>query len=97
MHRLWKNLILVSILQHKWSRWEIPHHSVHIVISDNASNMVKAMNDASFAHMGCFAHTLQLVIKDGLFIQRAINDILAICQNIVGHFHRSSVVSHNLK
>jgi len=59
--------------------------------------MVKAMNDASFAHFGCFAHSLQLVIKDGLFVQRAINDVLAICRNIVEHFHRSSVASHNLK
>ena len=38
-----------------------------------------------------------LVIKDGLFVQRAINDILAIRRNIVGRFHRSSVASHNLK
>ena len=77
--------------------WEIPCDKVHIVISDNASNMVKAMNDASFAHLGCFAHSLQLVIRDGLFVQRAINDILAICRNIVRHFYRSSVACRNLK
>ncbi|XP_065908971.1 zinc finger BED domain-containing protein 4-like [Dysidea avara] len=67
--------------QMEWmlQNWEIPRDKVHIVISDNASNMVKAMNDASFAHFGCFAHSLQLVIKDGLFVQRTINDILAIC------------------
>ena len=66
--------------QMEWmlQNWEIPRDKVHIVISDNASNMVKAMNDASFSHFGCFAHSLQLVIKDGLFVQRTINDILAI-------------------
>ena len=70
---------------------------VHLVVSDNASNMVKAMSDVSFMHFGCFAHSLQLVIKDGLFVQRVISDIIAICRNTVGHFHRSSVASHNLK
>ena len=37
------------------------------------------------------------MIKDGLFVQRALNDIMAVCRSIVGHFHRSSVASHNLK
>ena len=59
------------------------------------SNMVRAMGDASFVLFSCFAQSLQLVIKDGLFVQRVINDIIAICRNIVGHFHPSLVASHN--
>jgi len=62
--------------------WNIPQEHVHIVISDNASNMVKAMQEASLAHFGCFAHSLQLVLKDGLLSQRAIADIIAICRSI---------------
>ena len=76
--------------------WGIPQERVHLVISDNASNMVKAMQEASLAHFGCFAHSLQLVVKDGLLSQRAITDIIAICRSIVGHFHRSSTASHCL-
>jgi len=45
------------------------------MISDNVSNMVEAMQEASSAHFGCFAHSLQLVVKDGLLSQRAITDI----------------------
>ena len=59
------------------------------------SNMVRAMGDASFVLFSCFAQSLQLVIKDGLFVQRVINDIIAICRNIVGHFRPSLVASHN--
>ena len=76
--------------------WNIPQERVQLVISDNASNMVKAMQEASLPHFGCFAHSLQLVVKDGLLSQRAITDIIAICRSIVGHFHRSSTASHNL-
>ena len=67
-------------------------------LSDNASNMVKAMQEASLAHFGCFAHSLQLVIKDRLLSQRAIPDIISICKSVVqvGHFHRSSTASHSL-
>lgn len=76
--------------------WNIPKERVHLVISDNASNMVKAMQEASLAHFGCFAHSLQLVVKDGILSQRAITDIISICKSIVGHFHRSSTASHCL-
>ena len=76
--------------------WNIPQECVHLGISDNASNMVKAMKEASLAHFGCFAHSLQLVVKDGLLSQRAITDIISICRSIVGHFHRLSTASHSL-
>ena len=75
--------------------WNIPQERVQLVISDNASNMVKAMQEASLPHFGCYAHSLQLVVKDGLLSQRAITDIIAICRSIVGHFHRLSTASHS--
>jgi len=54
--------------------WKISQEKVHVIVSDSASNMIKAMSDCSFVHFGCFAHSLQLVIKGGLFVQIAIND-----------------------
>lgn len=47
--------------------------------------------------LGCFAHTLQLIIHDGIFSQRAVIDTLAICRQIVGHFKRSSLAYDRLK
>ena len=41
--------------------------------------------------LGCFAHSLQLVVEDGVFSQRAVTDVLATCRTIVGHFKHSSV------
>ena len=76
--------------------WDIVPERVHVVITDNASNMTKAMRDASLPQFGCFAHSLQLAINDGLS-QRAVIDTIAVCKSIVGHFHRSSIASHNLK
>ena len=45
------------------------HTNKHIVIRDNGINIVKALNDA---HYGCFAHSLQLVVHDGVLSQRAV-------------------------
>ena len=42
---------------------------VHLIIRDNASNMVKAMREAAYPDLGCFAHLLQLIIHDGVLTQ----------------------------
>ena len=60
-------------------KWEKALQRVHLVITDNASNMAKAMRDASLPHFGCFAHSLQLAINDGLLSQKIVKDIIAIC------------------
>lgn len=47
--------------------WSIPKSSVHVVLRDNAKNMVKAMSDANLPSLPCVAHTLQLVFMRGFW------------------------------
>ena len=68
-----------------------------MVVADNAaSNMKKALKEGHFEAQGCFAHTLQLVVNDGVLSQRAVIDILAVCRSIVGHFKHSTIAYHKL-
>ena len=76
--------------------WKISLPQVHIVIRDNGSNMIKAMAEANLPSFGCFAHSLQLVVNDGILTQRGVRDLLAVCRSIVGHFKHSSVACHKL-
>ena len=55
-----------------FEKWDISHEQIHIVLRDNGTNIVKALNDASLPHYGCFAHSLQLVVHDGVLSQRAV-------------------------
>ena len=77
--------------------WDISHDQVHVVLRDNGSNMVRAMKDACLPSLGCFAHTLQFVVHDGVLSQRAVIDVLAICRKIVGHFKHSSLAYSRLR
>ena len=79
------------------SKWNIKKEQVHIIVRGNASNMVKAMGNGDFENLGCFACTLQLVLDDGIFSQRAIVGTLAVCLQIVGHFKRSPLAYDHLK
>ena len=60
--------------------WFIATDQVHVILRDNGSNMVRAMKDASLPDLGCFAHTLQLVVHAAVLSQRVVTDILAICR-----------------
>ena len=70
--------------------WTISTQQGHVILRDNGSNMVRAMQDANLPDLRCFAHTLQLV-HDSVLSQRAVIDILAICRSIVGHFKHSTL------
>ena len=72
------------------AEWEMKHDRVHLVLRENAVNMAKAMRDASLTSLGCFAHTIQLVVHDGVLSQQVVMDTLAVCRKIVGHFKHSS-------
>ena len=60
------------------------------------SNIVKALTDASLPHYGCFAHTLQLVVHDGVLSQRAVINILSPCRKI-GHFRQLCLAHSRLR
>ena len=67
-----------------------------MVLWDNAANMAKAMREKAVPSLRYFAHTLQLVFDDGILLQRAVMDVLAVCKSIVGHFWHSSLAYSHL-
>ena len=56
--------------------------------------MVAAMIAASFPSLGCLAHTLQLIIKDGIFQQPAVQNLLTSARSIVGFYNRFNTAFH---
>ena len=77
--------------------WNIPKNRVHVVLRDNAKNMVKAMKDLGLPSLGCAAHSLNLVVHEGLLSQRTICDALASGRKIVGHFKHSPLAYSRLE
>ncbi|XP_065111239.1 zinc finger BED domain-containing protein 4-like [Paramisgurnus dabryanus] len=78
-------------------KWHIPLNKVHVMLRDNASNMKKAMDNMGVRSLGCFAHSLQLVVNEGLLSQRSVSDAIAIGRQIVGHFKHSPLAYSRLQ
>ena len=66
------------------------------LITDNASNMTLAAKEAGLKHSGCFAHTLQLCIEDGLKIS-SLSKALGASRRLVAHFNRSVLSTQALR
>ncbi|XP_025752745.1 zinc finger BED domain-containing protein 4-like [Oreochromis niloticus] len=77
--------------------WDIPKMSVHVVLRDNARNMIKAMSDAELPSLPCTAHTLQLVVHEGLLSLKSVADAVAVGCKIVGHFKHSALAISRLE
>ena len=46
---------ICAMFDDMFERWKIKKENIHIIVSDNASNMVKAMKDGGYLNLGCFA------------------------------------------
>lgn len=86
-----------EILTNALAEWDIPDEKIHIIVRDNATNMVAGTNLMVAEGIGCFIHLLQLVIHDAIFVQRNVVDILGKCRKIVTHFSHSSLACSKLK
>ena len=58
--------------------------------------MVAGIRKCGLAAVGCTIHTLQLVVKDSILVQRSVIDMPARCRKIVGHFKHSSLAIGHL-
>lgn len=60
-------------------KWQIPLSKVHVTVRDNGSNMRKAIDDMGVRSLGCDAHTMQLIVYEGLLSQRSVSDAVDCC------------------
>ncbi|XP_056391730.1 zinc finger BED domain-containing protein 4-like isoform X2 [Hyla sarda] len=77
--------------------WHIDKSKVHLIVRDNARNMVKAMENSGIQSIPCMAHTLQLAVNEGVLSQRSISEITATGRKIVGHFKHSILAYSRLQ
>ncbi len=70
--------------------WGLEKQRVHVILRDNARNMKKAMDDMGVPSLGRVAHTLQLIVHEGVLSQRSVSNTLANARKIVGHFKHSA-------
>lgn len=74
------------------SQWNLGKNQAQLVVTtDNAANIKKAVNNSThnLRHIGCFAHTLNLVAQQCLKVE-AVSAIVNNVKRIVGYFHRST-------
>ncbi|MEW8548465.1 MAG: hypothetical protein AB2693_33600, partial [Candidatus Thiodiazotropha sp.] len=88
---------VAEVLRVAVQEWEIPtYFGTPPLVTDNASNMVKAGELLGSLHIGCYAHTLNLAAQKSLTVKR-VSQLLAKIRRIVAFFHRSNIASHVLK
>ncbi|XP_065109329.1 zinc finger BED domain-containing protein 4-like [Paramisgurnus dabryanus] len=88
---------IAAAMEMMLNTWKIDKSKVHVVLRDNATNVIKAMNCLGVPSLGCFAHTLQLIVNEGLLSQRSVSDTVAIGRKIVGHFKHSPLAYSHLE
>ncbi|XP_031673379.1 uncharacterized protein LOC116364351 isoform X2 [Oncorhynchus kisutch] len=85
--------MFLTTLEH----WDIHTERVVLVLRDSGANMMKGVRLAELPDFSCSAHTLQLVINDGLSSQRAVLNIIAMLESCSTHFDHSVLAKQRLR
>ncbi|XP_024886880.1 zinc finger BED domain-containing protein 4-like [Temnothorax curvispinosus] len=87
------------IISEVLNEWHINADAVVAVITDNASNIAKAMRDTfgHRKHLGCFAHTLNLAVQDAIAATPEFQTVVKKVKSIVTYFKRSVKAADALK
>ncbi|XP_051778436.1 E3 SUMO-protein ligase ZBED1-like [Erpetoichthys calabaricus] len=73
--------------------WDV-ENKVVCCVSDNASNIIKAIKILKWTHHPCLAHTINLFVRDALKVMKPTVDKV---KAIVEFFHRSTTATEKLK
>jgi len=80
--------LLILFFQVVIEKWHL-ENKVQCIVTDNALNMINACNLLKIKHLPCFAHTLNLTVRDGLTTKEnetGIELLLQKCKQIVKYF-----------
>ena len=55
-----------------------------------------ALNDLEWSHLPCFAHTLQLAVNKGLYVD-SLNQLSSLVRKLVSHFKHSALATVALR
>jgi len=72
-----------SIVTQCVKKWQLAE-KLHLVLRGNGRNFVVGLRDANITNVGRLAHTLQLVVNEGVMAQRQVQEVLGCCYRIVG-------------
>lgn len=75
------------------AEWGISDKVV-VCVSDNAANVKAAIRIVGWMHLPCFAHTINLVVRESL---KAVQPVVDKVKNMVEYFHRSPVATEHLR
>lgn len=75
------------------AKWKLKSKVV-LVVSDNASNIKNAITILHLKHLGCFAHTNNLVVEQSL---KCESDLINKVKAIVTHFRKSTIANKILE
>ena len=66
-------------------------------VRENGSNIKSAICGSAYYDISCFAHTLQLAIRDAIDTCDGMKKMLSKCRKIVGYYNHSSDATRKLE
>lgn len=88
--------IISTKFQTMLEEWGIDRQTVHCMVRDRGSNMVRAMQLSGFEDVNCAIHQIQLCIRASVESQDWLQQLIAKLKKVATHFSHSLVAQAEL-
>ncbi|XP_039949753.1 zinc finger BED domain-containing protein 4-like [Bactrocera tryoni] len=89
---------IAEMLLNTCDEWSIDKDQISAVVTDNAPNMVKAVELAfGKKHIPCFAHILNLVAQNSIEQCKPLRELISKVKDVVTWFKQSNIASNELR
>ncbi|KAK3872140.1 hypothetical protein Pcinc_022761 [Petrolisthes cinctipes] len=86
---------IASELKRVAEEWSVGN-KIRMIVTDNASNMTRAVSLVGWRHIPCFAHTINLVVTNSISAIDGLKMLVKKVKGIVTFFHSSVKASDKL-
>lgn len=86
---------IASELKRVAEEWSV-ENKIRMIVTDNASNMTRAVSLVGWRHIPCFAHTINLVVTNSISAIDSLEMLVKKVKSIVTFFHSSVKASDKL-
>ena len=96
IERLHTSAAICQMIETMIDDWKISKERVHLVLTDNASNVKRALKDCDFTYMvmGVLHTHSNWFSTNGILSQRMVTDTLVVSRKVIGHFKHSTLAYH---
>uniref|UniRef100_A0A915J1F8 BED-type domain-containing protein n=1 Tax=Romanomermis culicivorax TaxID=13658 RepID=A0A915J1F8_ROMCU len=84
---------ILFVIEATLSDWHIPRDQIHVVITENVADIIKAVDDLSLEGRFCFENVMQMILQEAFNSQETVSETISVMKDLADCLKESELVA----